>query len=179
MRILIAFLLLVAGGVLLAQFYLPEAPRLPPNLRLPAPWAWYQVPLGALFIVSGLALWLFSGRRPVGQDDAPLVKTLAGHGFQVTPCEGGWQAVGTWGRTPLVVRKTIGREASRFGRSWVIVVSMEGQPIEPWPFLPEQGSLVELRPDGFSVSLPDMYKADRQAALAQRLDALIASRRTR
>jgi hypothetical protein len=94
----------------------------------------------------------------------------------MTPIPHGWQADGAWKGMPLVLRKGIGHEAGRFGRPWTIVAVLPGQPIEPWPFLPEEGLIVERRRDGFSVAMADLSRPERMHRLAERLNQLVLSR---
>ncbi|MBA3710235.1 MAG: hypothetical protein H0W83_15600, partial [Planctomycetes bacterium] len=90
---------------------------------------------------------------------------------------GGWRAQGSWDGVPILVRRVSGYEASRFGRPWVIEVSLEGRPGEPWPLSPERGKVVDVRDHGFSVSIPELSHRDRQPAFAQRVAEVIAARR--
>jgi hypothetical protein len=56
------------------------------------------------------------------------------------------------------------------------VVSLPGRPAEPWPLLPEEGLLLDVRPEGFSVAMADLSRPERQHLFASRLDQLVAQR---
>ena len=77
---------------------------------------------------------------------------------------------------PLKVRKSIGHEAGRFGRPWTIVVTLPGQPAEPWAFMPEEGLIVEQRKDSFTVAMADLSRPERMHRLGERLDHLLGQR---
>jgi hypothetical protein len=119
-----------------------------------------------------------SRRRPAEDiSDGPIRAELARRGFERGDDASGWRAKGMWNGVPLVVRRVSGYEASRFGRPWVIDVSLEGRPEEPWPLAPERGKIVDVRDHGFSVSIPELSHRDRQGGFADRIDAIIAARR--
>jgi hypothetical protein len=170
-RTFIALVCLLAGGWLAAYAWLPMEAQVPlPTVVL----AW-SLPLGVALAVIGVLLL----RRPIARPalgDAPLVSTLTQAGFHIDPDPHGWKADGSWKGVPLVVRKSTGHAADRFGRPWTIVVALPGQPIEPWPFLPEEGLIVDHRDDGFSVAMADLSRPERMHRLGERLDQLLRQR---
>jgi hypothetical protein len=176
MRILVALMFLAVGGLAAAHAALP--PRwsgwldaLPPALV-----GWLQ-PAGAGLAAVGLGMLLIRPRRTGALlSDAPLIGMLEHAGFSVLRSVRGWQASGMWRGTPLVVRLGPGYEATRFGRPWTVVVSLPGRPAEPWPLLPEEGLLLDVRPEGFSVAMADLSRPERQHLFSSRLDQLVAQR---
>ena len=144
-RTLIALFMLVGGALFALHSWLPEFPRIP----LPTVLESWAIPISVGIAVSGLFLLRRPPRKPA-LGDRPLVSTLEEAGFHFTSIPNGWQADGSWKGVPLIVRKGIGHDANRFGRPWAIVVVLPGQPLEPWPFLPEEGVIIEQRSDGFS-----------------------------
>jgi hypothetical protein len=171
-----ALLCIVSGAWLAAQPWLPEPARLARHVALPGAVAALLVPAGGALVALGAALLLIPRRRGAAASDHAIVATLTRHGFRFTPLAEGWQASGSWREVPMVLRRGGGREAARFGRPWVVVVSLPGRPAEPWPLHPAQGGVVDLRHDGFSVSLPDLCVPGQQDRLAERLDIIVASR---
>jgi hypothetical protein len=170
-RTLIALICVLAGGWLAAYGWLPPVAQLP----LPAVVLTWAMPLGVALAVIGVLLLRRPATRPA-LGDGPLVSTLTQAGFRISPAPQGWQADGTWKGVPLVVRKSTGHAAGRFGRPWTIVVALPGQPVEPWPFLPEEGLIVDHRDDGFSVAMADLSRPERMHRLGERLDHLLRER---
>lgn len=171
MRTLIGLLLLTGGALLALHGWLPEFSRIP----LPAALASWAIPIGVGSAVSGLFI-LCQPRRKLGLGDRPLLSTLEEADFHIASIPNGWQAKGTWKSVPLIVRKSIGHDASRFGRPWTIVVTLPGQPFEPWPFMPEEGLIVERRKDDFSVAMADLSRPEKMHRLGERLNQLLAQR---
>jgi hypothetical protein len=170
-RTVIALICLLGGAWLAAYAWLPTAAQLPlPELVLG--WA---LPLGLALVVIGVLLVRGKAAKPA-LGDGPLVSTLTQAGFRIDPGPQGWKADGSWKGVPLVVRKSTGHAAGRFGRPWTIVVALPGQPIEPWPFLPEEGLIVDHRDDGFSVAMADLSRPERMHRLGERLDQLVRNR---
>ncbi len=177
MRSLLAILLICGGAWSASQPWLPEAARLDRFVSVPSALTTVMRPAGALCAALGVVLLLLPRRRSAGlPSDDTIVATLTRSGFRFDHHTDGWLAQGAWRGVPVVVRRGSGREAARFARPWVIVVSLPGRPAEPWPLPPSQGGIIEIRPEGFSVSLPDLSSPDQQSRLAQRLDTIIASR---
>ncbi len=171
MRILIGFACLITGGYLALYAWLPAVARLP----LPTVVTTWALAVGCVLAVVGLLLLRRPQRKPAF-GDGPLVSTLTQAGFRIAPIPNGWQGQGNWKGVALTVRKSIGHEAGRFGRPWTIVVAVPGRPAEPWPFLPEEGLIVERRPDGFSVAMADLSRPERMHRLGERLDQLLSQR---
>lgn len=171
MRTLIALACVIAGGWLAAYAWLPSVAQLP----LPTMVQTWALPLGVALGVVGILLLRRPAARPA-LGDGPLTSTLTQAGFRLSPVPNGWQAEGTWKGVPLVVRKSTGHAAGRFGRPWTIVVALPGQPVEPWPFLPEEGLIVDHRDEGFSVAMADLSRPERMHRLGERLDHLVSQR---
>lgn len=171
MRTFIAFLFLAGGFLFALHGWLPEFPRIP----LPTALANWAVPIGIGIAACGLLL-LRQPRRKLALGDRPLVSTLEEADFHFISVTHGWQAEGTWKRVPLIVRKSVGHDASRFGRPWTIVVTLPGQPLEPWPFMPEEGLIVERRKDDFSVAMADLSRPEKMHRLGERLNQLLTQR---
>lgn len=171
MRTLIALTCVLAGAWLATYAWLPAVAQLP----LPAVVLSWTLPLGVVLVVIGVLLLRRPATRPAF-GDGPLVSTLTQAGFRVAPVPQGWKADGSWKGVPLVVRKSTGHSAGRFGRPWTIVVALPGQPLEPWPFLPEEGLIVDHRDDGFSVAMADLSRPERMHRLGERLDQLLSHR---
>ena len=171
MRTFIALLILTGGALFALHGWLLEIPRIP----LPMTLANWTVPIGLGIAVSGLLL-LRQPRRKLALGDRPLVSTLEESDFEFTSVPHGWQAEGTWKSVPLIVRKSVGHDASRFGRPWTIVVTLPGQPLEPWPFMPEEGLIVERRKNDFSVAMADLSRPEKMHRLGERLNQLLTQR---
>ncbi len=173
-RTLIAFLFLVIGAWFALHGWLPALPRIP----LPTVIESWAHPIGVGIAFSGLGGLLLLRRPPrkPALGDRPLVSTLEEAGFHFTSIPNGWQADGSWKGVPLIVRKGIGHDANRFGRPWAIVIAMPGQPLEPWPFLPEEGVIIEQRKEGFSVAIADLSRPEKMHRLGERLNQLLAQR---
>jgi len=182
MRLLLALILLAAGAWLL----LPDL--LPPNFRPSA------VPLPAVLtansqsagILAGVAGLLLLGLPAVGRilrrsghtlDDAPIRRELARRGFDMEDLIQGWISRGEWDGVPLVVRRLEGGEASRFARPWMIDISVPGTPSEPWPLMPTQAKLIEVRPGGFTVVMPEVTFPATMARFPQLVTAVLKARR--
>lgn len=173
MRIPIALLMIVVGALAAAHRSLPAEWL----ALVPPPMVGWLLPAGAGLAAVGLGLLLVRPVRPPALlSDAPLVAVLERAGFTLHRSVRGWQASGTWRGTPLVVRLGPGHEATRFGRPWTVVVSLPGRPAEPWPLMPEEGLVIDVRTDGFSVAMADLSRPERQHLFASRLDTLIAQR---
>ena len=171
-RTLIALGCLIIGGWLVAYGWLPAIARLP----LPEVIVSWAMPLGVVLAIVGLLLLRRAPQKPAF-GDGPLLSTLKQAGFRINPVPNGWQADGAWKGVPLKVRKSIGHEAGRFGRPWTIVVTLPGQPIDPWPFLPEEGLIVDHRDNDFTVASADLSRPERMHRLGERLDHLVGQRR--
>lgn len=177
MRVLIAVLMIAAGGLAAARPVMPPAWSDWYRL-LPDAFAGWLLPAGAALAAIGLGMLLIRPRRTEPLlSDAPLVSVLERAAFTVQRSARGWQASGLWQGTPLVVRLGPGHEATRFGRPWTVVVSLPGRPAEPWPLLPEEGLILDVRPNGFSVAMADLSRPERQYLFSDRLNILIAHRR--
>lgn len=172
MRSLAALGMVVTGAWIAGQAWWPSAVRLP----LPEMIQEWTLPGGCVLAALGLITWLWRPHSRPALGDGPLVSTLTGAGFRLANNPDGWQATGTWKGVPLVVRRSSGHAAGRFGRPWTVVVALPGQPIEPWPFLPEEGLIVDHRDDGFSVAMADLSRPERMHRLAERLDQLLRQR---
>jgi hypothetical protein len=172
MRTLFAWFLIIAGCCFAAQVWLPS------NLRLTMSGSLDQMALPAGIIAAALGMILLFWRAPRRPtfSDAPIVSALIAEGFQMSKTPDSWQASGTWKGVPLVVRRSAGHAAGRFGRPWTIVVSLPGQPIEPWPYLPEEGLIVELRDHGFSVAMADLSRPECMHRISERLNQLVQLR---
>jgi hypothetical protein len=149
----------------------------PLRALVPVDAADWMLPLGAVLAALGLVALLWRAPRRPAFGDGPLITTLTDHGFRLGTNPDGWQATGVWKGVPLVVRRSSGHAAGRFGRPWTIVVALPGQPGEPWPFLPEEGLIVDHRDDGFSVAMADLSRPERMHRLGERLDELLRHRR--
>jgi len=123
------------------------------------------------------ALLLAVRRRRRGDDvsDAPIRSALAARGFRFIDLGAGWQADGRWGDVELSVRRQSDYQATRFGRPWVLVVHLPGEPRHPWPFMPDQGKVIERDSRGFVVVVAELSFDGQQGLLAERLDALCAA----
>lgn len=170
-RALIALGCIVVGAWLVAYAWLPAIAQLP----LPEFIAAWSVPLGVVLVVAGLLMLRRAPQKPAF-GDGPLLSTLKQAGFRINAVPNGWQADGAWKDVPLKVRKSIGHEAGRFGRPWTIVVTVPGQPAEPWAFMPEEGLIVEQRKDSFTVAMADLSRPERMHRLGERLDHLLGQR---
>ncbi len=168
---MIALFMLIGGAWFALHSWLPEFPRIP----LPTMLENWAIPIGVGIVVSGLFL-LRRPPRKLALGDRPLVSTLEEAGFHFTSIPNGWQADGSWKGVPLIVRKGIGHYANRFGRPWAIVITLPGQPLEPWPFLPEEGVIVEQRKEGFNVAIADLSRPEKMHRLGERLNQLLAHR---
>ncbi len=171
MRTLIALFLLIGGSSFALHRWLPEFLRIP----LPTALANWAVPIGVGIAVSGLLL-LRQPRRKLALGDRPLISTLEEAGFRFTPIPNGWQADGNWKGVALIVRKSTGHDANRFGRPWTIVVTIPGLPLEPWPFLPEEGLIIEQRNKDFRVAMADLSRPEKMHRLGERLNQLLTPR---
>lgn len=171
MRILSGLVLLIVGVYLAVYGWLP----VPAQVALPAVLMTWGLVGGVALAVVGVLLLRPSPRKPAF-GDGPLVSTLTQAGFRIAPIPNGWQGQGTWKGVAVTVRKSSGHDAGRFGRPWTIVVALPGHPAEPWPFLPEEGLIIERRPDGFSVAMADLSRPERMHRLGERLDQLISQR---
>lgn len=165
---------ILSGVYLLVYDFLPIAAQWPWISHYPASW---QRIAGLIVVVVGLLLRLRS--RAAGDDisDQPIRAELQKRGFRFIALDKGWQADGAWNQVSVSVRRQSDYQASRFGRPWVIVVLVPGQAREPWPFPPEQGKIVESRPEGFSVVIVDCSYDGKQGVFAQRMDQILAQRR--
>lgn len=172
MRGLLALMLMVGGGWIATHAWLPVGLRPP----LPATLEEWTLPVGAITAALGLVSLLWRAPKRPALGDGPLVSTLTDAGFRLANNPDGWQATGSWQGVPLVVRRSSGHSAGRFGRPWTIVVALPGQPIEPWPFLPEEGLIVDHRDDGFSVAMADLSRPERMHRLGERLTTLLRQR---
>lgn len=173
MRVLIALLMIAAGGLAAVRPALPSGW----SDRVPTAIADWLLPAGAALAAVGLGMLLIRPRRSAPLlSDAPLISVLDRAGFTVHRSARGWQASGLWQGTPLVVRLGPGHEATRFGRPWTVVVSLPGRPAEPWPLMPEEGLVLDLRPEGFSVAMADLSRPECQHLFASRLNTLVAQR---
>lgn len=170
-RTLIALGCIVVGAWLAAYAWLPAIAQLP----LPAMIVSWTIPLGVVVAVVGLLLLRRTPQKPTF-GDGPLLSTLKEAGFKIGPVPNGWQADGAWKGVPLKVRKSIGHEAGRFGRPWTIVVTLPGQPAEPWAFMPEEGLIVEQRDESFTVAMADLSRPERMHRLGERLNQLLGQR---
>lgn len=173
MRTLVALLLVVGGCWFAAHAWLPTTARIP----LPESIDGWALPAGGIAAALGLVLLLWRPPRRPALGDGPIVSTLTGAGFRLANTPDGWQATGTWKGVPLVVRRSAGHAAGRFGRPWTIVAILPGQPAEPWPYLPEEGLIVDHRDDGFTVAMADLSRPERMHRLSERLDELLRHRR--
>ncbi len=176
MRVLIALMMIAGGGLVAAHSVLPPGWSGWVSLVPTAITGWLM-PGGAALAAIGLGMLLIRPRRsgPL-LSDAPLVSVLDRAGFTVHRSARGWQASGLWQGTPLVVRLGPGHEATRFGRPWTVVVSLPGRPAEPWPLLPEEGLVLDVRPEGFSVAMADLSRPERQHLFTSRLNTLVTQR---
>jgi len=172
MRVLIVLIMMLGGAWIAGHAWLPLNLRTP----LPASLDEWTLPVGCILAAIGLVLVLWRAPRPPAMGDGPLVNTLTDAGFRLSSNPDGWQASGSWKGVPLIVRRSSGHAAGRFGRPWTIVVALPGQPIEPWPFLPEEGMIVDHRDDGFSVAMADLSRPERMHRLGERLDHLLRLR---
>lgn len=170
-RTLIALACIIIGAWLAAYEWLPGIAQLP----LPAFIAGWSLPLGVVLAIVGLVLLRRAPQKPAF-GDGPLLSTLKEAGFRINPIPNGWQADGAWKGVPLKVRKSIGHEAGRFGRPWTIVVTLPGQPVDPWPFLPEEGLIVDHRDADFTVAMADLSRPERMHRLGERLNQLLGQR---
>ncbi|MBA2481187.1 MAG: hypothetical protein H0V44_11040 [Planctomycetes bacterium] len=174
----LGILLIILGLYWGAQPYLPKEARIASYVTVPAlPVAPVVIAVGAVLLGTVIAV---ASRRRRSDDisDAPIRSELARRGFSFTDDVGGWRAKGMWDGVALVVRRVSGYEASRFGRPWVIDVSLEGRPEEPWPLTPDRGKIVDVRDHGFSVSIPEVSHRGRQGDFAARVEDIIAARRS-
>jgi hypothetical protein len=146
------------------------------GLPLPAALARWRLPLGGVLGVIGTVLLLRPARRRPSFGDGPLIATLTQAGFRIAPSRDGWRGQGSWKGVAMTVLKSSGHEAGRFGRPWTIVVALPGRPAEPWPFQPEEGLIIDRRPDGFSVAMADLSRPERMHRLGERLDHLLGQR---
>jgi hypothetical protein len=167
--------LLLAGAYALAQPYLPTALRLESLVRFPA---LPLTPIGAVLGVLGLFLLLKPRRRRAGAGDDSIRDQLRRRGLTISSDVGGWRADGNWKGTEVVIRRTEGYEASRFGRPWVIELSLPGRPREPWPLTRDRATVVDVRDHGFSVTIPDLSLPGGYERLESRIDDVLASRST-
>ena len=172
-RTIIALGCIVVGAWMAAYAWLPAIAQLP----LPAIITTWSIPLGVVLAVVGLLLLLLR-RAPqkMAFGDGPLLSTLKQAGFRINPIPNGWQADGAWKNVTMKVRKSTGHEAGRFGRPWTIVVTLPGQPAEPWAFMPEEGLIVEQRDESFTVAMADLSRPERMHRLGERLDQLLGQR---
>ncbi len=170
-RILLGLGLVIVGGYLAIHAWLPTSFQ----ASLPALIANWALAIGCVLTACGLLLLRPAPRRPAF-GDGPLVTTLTQAGFRTAANPDGWQAHGQWKGVALTVRRSNGHHAGRFGRPWTIVVALPGRPAEPWPFMPEEGLIIDRRPDGFSVAMADLSRPERMHRLGERLDQLIAQR---
>jgi len=171
-RTIIGLGCLIVGTWLAAYAWLPTLAQLP----LPAVITTWSIPLGVVLAVVGLLLLLRRRQKKPTFGDGPLLSTLKEAGFKIGPVPNGWQADGTWKGVTLKVRKSIGHEAGRFGRPWTIVVTLPGQPAEPWAFMPEEGLIVEQRDESFTVAMADLSRPERMHRLGERLNQLLGQR---
>lgn len=176
LRRLLGLVLGVVGGAVLGHLALGVPAALP--LALP-PWS-REALLGGAGGLAALGLLLLlagSRRRAVAGGDGDVAGELAGRGFRrVALDRDGWLAEGLWEGIPLAVRRRSDQPATRFGRPWVLTVTLPGQPREPWPFLPDQGLILERQDARFTVVVADSAVASA-AAFRARVQALIAARR--
>lgn len=170
-RTLIALGCIIVGAWLAAYAWLPAIAQLP----LPGVITAWGVPLGVVLAVVGLLLLRRAPQKPAF-GDGPLLSTLKEAGFKINPIPNGWQADGAWKGVTLKVRKSTGHEAGRFGRPWTIVVTLPGQPAEPWAFMPEEGLIVEQRDENFTVAMADLSRPERMHRLGERLNQLLGQR---
>ncbi|MBA3845835.1 MAG: hypothetical protein H0X45_04200 [Planctomycetes bacterium] len=168
-------LVLIAGLLLIAWPWLPESMR--PASAAGVPARTIQIAGGAV-VVLAVALALATRKRGQGEaDDAAEIRArLADAGFRFIDLERGWQAEGLWQKERVVVRKVSDAHATRFGRPWTLLITLPGRPRDPWPFLPDQGGIVERGNGTFTVVAADLGLAGRSARLGSRLDHLLAAR---
>ncbi|HYE07939.1 MAG TPA: hypothetical protein VEL07_20645 [Planctomycetota bacterium] len=166
---------LIAGLLLIAWPWIPA--RLRPASTAAVPARTIQIAGGAA-VALAIALALATRRRRDGEaDDAAEIRArLADAGFRFTDLDRGWQAEGLWQKERVVVRKVSDVHATRFGRPWTLLITLPGTPREPWPFLPDQGGIVERGNGTFTVVAADLGLAGRSARLGSRLDHLLAAR---
>jgi hypothetical protein len=168
--------LLLLGAYLAAQDqgWFPDAARLARVMTIPAlPLSLTAIGIGGALV--GLALVALPRRRAAELGDAPVRSALEGRGFVIIGDVGGWRAEGEWEGAAIVVRRVSGYEASRFGRPWVIEVSLRGLPREPWPLPPEEGKVVDVRDHGFSVTIPALSRPDGHARVDRLIAAVVSS----
>lgn len=174
---LIGILLLLVGAWLAAHdllaSLLPQAARIDRYVTLPSLPVSLAVIGGGLALV-GLALAVVSRRRAPELDDAPIRRELVRRGLMLVTDVGGWRADGSWDGVVVQIRRVSGFEASRFGRPWVIEVSVRGRPREPWPLVPDEGKVVDVRDHGFSATIPALSRPDGQARTAELIGAVVA-----
>src|SRR4051812_17400276 len=170
----IGILLLLIGTWLAVQgqAWLPPVARLAHWVQLPS------LPVSLLVIgigvgVLGLVLAALPRHTGVDLSDAPVRAELERRGFLITADVGGWRADGEWSGRKLLVRRVSGYEASRFGRPWVIEVTARGRPREPWPLVPEEGKVVDVRDHGFTATIPALGRPDGQARAAALIGAVV------
>ncbi len=168
-------LMLIAGVLLIAWPWIPESVR--PGSADGVPARTMQI-VGGIAVVVAIALGLATRKRGDGDmDDAAEIRArLADAGFRFIDLERGWQAEGQWQKERVVVRKVSDAHATRFGRPWTLLITLPGVPREPWPFLPDQGGIVERGASTFTVVAADLGLAGRSARLGSRLDHLLAAR---
>jgi hypothetical protein len=122
----------------------------------------------------GLVLAALPRRRGVEHGDAVIRAELERRGFLITPDVGGWRADGEWDGRKALIRRVSGYEAARFGRPWIIEVSLRGVPREPWPLHPDEGKVVDRRDHGFSVTIPALGRPVDHRRVSDLISAVVA-----
>jgi hypothetical protein len=171
----LGFLLLIVGAALAVQghAWLPAPLQLGHWVQLPT------LPVSLLVIglglgALGLVLAVIPRRSGPEHTDAVIRAELEHRGFLITADVGGWRADGEWDGNKALIRRVSGYEAARFGRPWIIEVSLCGVPREPWPLHPDEGKVVDRRDHGFSVTIPALGRPTDRDRVAHLISAVVA-----
>lgn len=176
-RFLGLILLLVGTFGFITPWLPPEVTRHVP-LDLVQPATLNLVTWGGAGVMLVALLLLFKPRRlQAAIDDAPLRRVLLKRGFEFTEFPDGWLARGDWNDEPVSLRWDSGYHAGRFGRPYVVVLTVPGTPLEPLPLRHDQVVLAEKAAEHFSVILLEAAMSGRQDQIPRRVDEVLAARR--
>src|SRR5688572_16782391 len=156
---MLRLLLIIVGCFALGYPHLPDAVHLPFIDGLSGS---VRVGIGVAAMVFALLLSLRRRGGTAEITDRPIKDELIRRGFHFIAIDRGWQAEGQWNQVPVIVRRVSDYHATRFGRPWVITVTLSGNPVEPWPFLPDQAGIAERTNNGFTVGIVDCTYAGQQ-----------------
>jgi len=179
MRRFLGLVLILLGAAAVALPHLPIAVRDQLPSQLPDRSHHREWPIGGGVAIALGVLLIAIPRRRKGPAiaDNPVRKLCARRGFSFTEFPDGWQARGDWNGETITVRWDSGYHAGRFGRQYVVVLTVPGEPIEPLPLRHDQVVLAERHADRFDVILLEAGVAGKQDRVAERIDEVLSARR--